>query len=72
MSTIPLGRFEDRGVGLGWAVLDEGRPRLVDESTVLIAEDVMFGGKATALEEEGIALEETILGKRLARKAWVR
>jgi hypothetical protein len=72
MSTIPLGRVEDRGARLGWEVLDEGRPRLVDESTVLIDEDIVFGDRATALEAEGIAPEETILGKRLARKAWVR
>lgn len=45
------------------------------EDPALVGGDVAFGDKATG-REEGITLEDTgdwiVLGKRLARKAWVR
>jgi len=76
MSTILPGRVGARGAWLGWEALDEGRPALVDEDAVLVDDGIVFGGKLTATEEGGTALEEigdcVALGKRSARKAWVR
>lgn len=67
-SRIPPGGVVDRGAGLGWDMLDEGGS-LADEG-------IVFGGRATELEKEGIALGRTVdcvgLGKKLTRKAWVR
>lgn len=73
MITIPPGRVEDRGTGLGWNVLDARGPALVGKDTVLVDEGIVFGDKATTLEEEGRTLEGTVvLGRRLSRKARVR